>query len=572
MKLITICLSLLIIPSLVVGILGYNISKNELNRSAKTNLKNDVRLSLKMIEIANQKVKSGEMSLEEAQEQVRESLIGQKDKEGKRKISKDIDIGEHGYLFALDEKGTLRMHPLKEGANLINEKTKDGRYFIKEIIDNSDKGGEFVSYEWPLPNNPDQIAEKIVYGEKDPNWGWVVVAGSYLSDFNSGANKILTILISTLTAFIVIGIIITILFSRHLSHPLNKIAKHLHKIAKGDLRVKPLSIKNRDEVGLLAKDCDRMVDQLKSLISELYKSTELVTASSEELSSTSDENARIIENISSSFQEIANGTDVQSNQMKDINLQTTAILRSVAEIKQTMNIMQESAKGASLAAINGESLVKKGDSQMEQISDHVDGMVLIVEDLNDKAREIGLMLNSIQDVAAQTNLLALNASIESARAGEHGKGFAVVAQEVRKLAEQSSNVAEEIGRIIAYIQKDTIKALEMMKDGQESVNEGKKVVHQNGEAFEHILSSTKKVSDQAITVNTSLELVVDYVAKLANTTEEINSIIDETKGNAMQVSDTTQEQMASMEEIAASAESLAKLAENLQNQVEHFKL
>lgn len=571
-KLIIVCLSLLIIPSLIVGIIGYNISKTELNTSAKTSLKNDVKLSLKVIEIANQKVKSGELSLSEAQEQVRETLIGQKNNEGKRKITKDIDIGENGYLYALDEKGNVVMHPLKEGANLINEKTKDGRYFIKEVIEQSKNGGDFVFYEWSLPNNPDEIAEKIVYGEKDPNWGWIVVAGSYLSDFNSGANKILTILIGTLASFIFVGTISIILFSRHLSHPLKMIAKQLHQIAKGDLCVKSLSVKNRDEVGLLAKDCDKMVLQLRTLISELHKSTELVTASSEELTSTSDQNVRFIENISTSFQEIASGTENQFNQMKDIHNQTSEIFRSIAEIKQTMNEMKESAEVASNAATKGDLLVKQGDSQMEQIGEHVDGMVLIVEDLNDKAREIGLMLNSIQDVAAQTNLLALNASIESARAGEHGKGFAVVAQEVRKLAEHSNSVAEDIGRIIDFIQKDTTKAIEIMKTGQDSVNKGKKIVHQNGEEFEHILTSTKSVSEQAINANSSLELIVNHVEKLAQNTESIHSIVEITKDNAIQVSATTQEQMASMEEISASAESLAKLAENLHNQVEHFKL
>ncbi|MDZ5470562.1 cache domain-containing protein [Bacillus sp. 31A1R] len=163
-KLITICLILLVIPGLIIGLIGYVISKNELNNLAETSLKNSVNLSLKTIELVNQKVESGSLTLEQAQEEVKKELLGEMI-DGKRPITKEIDLGPNGYLYAIDDKGNLLMHPVLEGDNLYEAKTKDGFYFLQDVIKKSAQGG-FTYYEWALPNNPDKTLQKLFIQKK----------------------------------------------------------------------------------------------------------------------------------------------------------------------------------------------------------------------------------------------------------------------------------------------------------------------------------------------------------------------------------------------------------------------
>lgn len=118
-KLIAVTLILLAVPSLVIGIIGFGNAKTNLGEQGKAGLKNDVKMALEMIELLNKEVEAGNVSLEEAQERFKTAILGEKKADGTRSINKNIDMGEFGYFFALDESGTLLAHPTDEGSKLI---------------------------------------------------------------------------------------------------------------------------------------------------------------------------------------------------------------------------------------------------------------------------------------------------------------------------------------------------------------------------------------------------------------------------------------------------------------------
>lgn len=126
--------------------------------------------------------------------------------------------------------------------------------------------------------------------------------------------------------------------------------------------------------------------------------------------------------------------------------------------------------------------------------------------LGKRSSEIGTIVETISNIVDQTNLLALNAAIEAARAGDAGRGFAVVAEEVRKLAEQSSNAAQNITDLVKAIQQDTDKAVDSINEGNESVNEGAASATAAGEAFgmieEQIGKLNKTVEDAIASIET----------------------------------------------------------------------
>lgn len=230
------------------------------------------------------------------------------------------------------------------------------------------------------------------------------------------------------------------------------------------------------------------------------------------------------------------------------------------------------AEKAAGTAQNGTEKIQAAVSQMHIIETVVNDSAAVVDKLGNRSNEIGIIVDTIANIAGQTNLLALNAAIEAARAGEQGRGFAVVAEEVRKLAEQSQEAAGQIASLISQIRTETEQAVESMNKGTQEVKSGAGIVEEAGQAFMLITNlsdnAAKSIDDVVATVQTvaaSAKEIVESVKKVelmsASVTEETQS-----------VSAATQQQSASMDEIANSSHNLANLAQNLQEQAEKFKL
>lgn len=142
------------------------------------------------------------------------------------------------------------------------------------------------------------------------------------------------------------------------------------------------------------------------------------------------------------------------------------------------------ADQTALMSLEGTKAIDKVSAQMQSINETVVSLSEAFKHLTERSNEIGNITEVITSIAEQTNLLALNAAIEAARAGEQGKGFAVVADEVRKLAEQSAQSAEQITRLITIIQNDTKQTMNSVISATGEVKEGLVVVHEAGGAFQ----------------------------------------------------------------------------------------
>jgi len=396
------------------------------------------------------------------------------------------------------------------------------------------------------------------------------------------------------------------------------------QLAKGDFsrRIKPFS--ERDVLGVAYR---QMTDSLRSLISQVSLSALQVNAAAAQLSVTAEQAQNATDQISQTIQQVAVGIGDQTtsvsntgNSMAELTSvvgrvsegakrQSRAVSTAVdysASITESIYLVAENARSGAEGSKAAADSAKEGAETVEQnlqvissIRSMMDDLVNRVRLMGERSNEIGVIVETIDDIASQTNLLALNAAIEAARAGEHGKGFAVVADQVRQLAEKSAQATQEISVLIQGIQDAVLEAVKAVNQGTQEVSNGVDTAAAAGEALKRIQSVVQGVNSQVGEIAEAAQKIAADVDQLGHHMQEVSAVVEENTqasdqmagatdelGMAMEsiagvseqnsaateeVSASTEEMSAQVEEVSAAAASLSDMAQMLQQQVEHFK-
>ncbi|PZD95881.1 methyl-accepting chemotaxis protein [Paenibacillus sambharensis] len=363
---------------------------------------------------------------------------------------------------------------------------------------------------------------------------------------------------------------IAYVFSRYLVRRIHALKISAQSVAEGNLDVQELHFKGRDELTELSLAFNTMTHSLRSVIHSAGDVSMQVAASSAELQASAEQTGTATEHIAVIMQDMTAGTE-----------------RQVSFVERNRDLIQQLSENVQMITANGEKALstvttttataQKGKEdlvnaieQVRAISSSNDKLAQVIEGLNDQANQIGQAIQIIMQITQQTDLLALNATIEAARAGEQGRGFAVVAGEVRKLAEQSRSSANQIAKLITGIQHVSDSAVTEMQQGTQEVHKGIQLIEVAGQSFEGIMSLIGQVESDIHSVTRSTDEIMSDTHKVVETIGQISEIARENADGTQSVAASTEQQLASMEEISASSAALANLAEELNELIGKF--
>jgi len=327
-----------------------------------------------------------------------------------------------------------------------------------------------------------------------------------------------------------------------LGRPLAQVVDVMQIASEGDL-TRRINIKSTDEMGTLASGFNGFLDNLVSMVTEIRGTSQSVASASGE--------------IAASAEEMATGLQEQETQTQQVAAAVEELSQSVTEVAGKSADATAASEESQHLAEEGGAVVHQAMEEMEGIATEVNASAQTINALGEQSEKIGEIIAVINDIADQTNLLALNAAIEAARAGEHGRGFAVVADEVRKLAERTTQATEEVSSSIQGIQSETTSAVTQIEAGSNRVGKGVELANQAGRSLETIVDGSK-----------SMQGMVQDIAAAAN---QQATASDEIARAIENISSVTRQSSEGAGQAAEAASDLAHQSEQLMSLVGKFK-
>ena len=382
------------------------------------------------------------------------------------------------------------------------------------------------------------------------------------------------------TIFLIIGLVgiligvIAYFIAGGIASPIVSATSFASKVAKGDLtsKIEDKFLKRKDEIGTLSKALDSMRQDLKETIGSIVSIADNLSANSEELSASSEEIAASSQQVSSAIQEVATGSEEQSAQVEDTQNAINELSGEIKTVASKNGEMRKQAKVVSGELVRSSETITTTTEQIQGVHSNQMKMAESITGLTVLSDKIGKIVDMISDISQQTNLLALNAAIEAARAGEAGRGFSVVADEIRGLAEESSQATEEIDGLIKEIQDSVAITTRKMEDTNAVVNESVTAIGTTRTRFSEIEGAVEML-------NELIEIIVDSTEEMSLRSSEVDiaigeiaAVSQESSSIAEEVAASSQEQSASTEEIVTASEVLAGMAQELSEHAAKFSL
>ncbi len=466
---------------------------------------------------------------------------------------------EGAFMFILDGEGTVLNHPNKE---VVKESWKDQEY-VQDILNSRTSYGTTTYRE-----NGETY---FVTFNTSESTGWKLVAVTPQSVMMKDIEVIKSKIVFMGIFCIFLAAIITVLLSISISRPINRMMQIMKTVEGGDLTTR-MKVSRMDEIGLLSLSFNTMLEKVQQLFVQSANSSVSVVNASQKMNKTTQDNLKITKEISRAIESISQGLEQQSGSLTNSVGMISQLSDKMGIVINYSGLVAGSSRQASQVSKQGKQTVSKLQEKSIQTQKIVEEVITSIQELGKYSVTIGNILKTITFIANETNLLSLNASIEAARAGEAGRGFAVVANEVRKLAQQSSNAAGEISSIIGNIQEKIKNAEDITSKVYVITTEQDEYVGNTAGAFDGINYSVDIIMKDINNLDLAIEDMTVYKDKILDFITDISAISEESAAASEEISASTMEQGSAMESLAEYADHLNEIAGQLQQSIRHFKI
>jgi methyl-accepting chemotaxis protein len=331
-------------------------------------------------------------------------------------------------------------------------------------------------------------------------------------------------------------------------------------------------LKGKDEVGDLARMIHKIEENLRNLVKAITDTSEQVAASSEELSATSKETAVSTNEMAKAIDEISKGATEQAESTSRGSKRLAELGELIEEDQQNIIVLTDSSNKVDNLVKEGLEVVDLLSRKTIESGEATNSVYQSIVKTDESSNKISEASGLITSIAQQTNLLALNASIEAARAGENGKGFAVVANEIRKLAEQSTESTKVIDEIVYNLQKDSKEAVDIMKRVKKIVEEqALHVTHTEGN-YRVISDAIESSVDAVNIINKTSSVMESRKNEVLDNIQSLSAVAEQNAAGTEEALASIEAQSSSVNKIAESSIHLSKLAHQLHVLVSKFKV
>lgn len=382
--------------------------------------------------------------------------------------------------------------------------------------------------------------------------------------------KIIEAFLVLLTA-IVTAQVIKICNNYIIKRTTNRLATDLDVIKQGDYS-KFVDSKSFGILAKIASIVNAVLSDIRALIEGFFTLSLSIVQASRKVGTTAREASASITEISKTVDEIAKGASDQAQEAQQGVQLVEKLSDQINFVYQSYSSVMEETNNIHTLNDIGLKSVNILREKSEENFNSAEKIFSVVEKLTNSTKDIGMFVQSIEDIAEQTNMLSLNAAIEAARAGEAGKGFAVVAEEVRKLADQSRKSTEEIITLMESISEESqlaIQAMEIMKkvskDQNIAVDSTNKAFGDIANGIKSIVVKTKDINEAVSRMQTDKDDVIVAI-------ENISSVSQETAASSEQVAATTEQQLKAIDEMQIAATRLDELVQELDKKLKKYKL